>query len=750
MLPVARMRALSVDAATRRAGDLAKMSDARRLATLVAFATIAARRAQDDALEHFDRLHSELQLRVSKQGERERLRDGQELDRAGLTLAGACRYLLQAPASEPIADAVFAHVERSTLADAVAAVERLARSPDDRARELILTRYRSVHRYLPLLLEAIEFQATDAGEPILDALDALRDRGRRRFSTGELPSAFIPPAWRRLAQPEPGRIDRAAYTMCALEALRDGLRHRDIYIAASERYGDPGTSLLDDHAWQASRVDVCCSLSLPQAPGPFLERLGDELDAAYRRTIEALHADHPLHQLAAGRLAIEQLDALPEPDSLLALRAEINQRLPDADLPDLLLEIATKTGFLDGFTHQHDHHARLSDLNISVCAVLVAQACNVGYQPLIDESIPSREARLKYVARHYIRPETLIAANARIVDHHARLELVTRWGGGEVASIDGLRFVVPNRTIHAGFNRRYYHRRRGVTALTTTADHHVAIHTVIVPGTQPDALYLLDGLLDPQTSVRPREIVTDTAGYTDIIFGLFRLLGYQFSPRLADAGGARFWRLDPVADYGPLNQLARHRINPTLIANYWDDLLRLAGSLLQRHSTGSQLMRALRSHTRHLSNLARAIAQIGRAAKTIHLLDYCNDETLRRRILAQLNRGESRHGLAREVFHGRRGELRQPYHQGQEEQLTALGLVVNCIALYNTIYTQRALDHLHETRHTLRDEDIERLSPLTHHHITLTGRYRIALPDPLRDRAAYRSLKAAPSDAAAA
>jgi len=272
--------------------------------------------------------------------------------------------------------------------------------------------------------------------------------------------------------------------------------------------------------------------------------------------------------------------------------------------------------------------------------------------------------------------------------------------------------VVPNRTIHAGFNRRYYHRRRGVTALTTTADHHSTLHTVVVPGTQPDALYLLDGLLDPQTSVRPRAVMTDTAGYTDVVFGLFRLLGYQFSPRLADAGGARFWRLDPIADYGPLNQLARHRLNPTLIAEHYDDLLRVAGSLLQRHTTGSQLMRALRSHTRHLSTLARAIAQVGRAAKTIHLLDYCNDETLRRRILAQLNRGETRHALAREVFHGRRGELRQPYRQGQEEQLTALGLVVNCIALYNTIYTQRALDQLTASGHAIRDEDIERLGPL--------------------------------------
>ena len=100
--------------------------------------------------------------------------------------------------------------------------------------------------------------------------------------------------------------------------------------------------------------------------------------------------------------------------------------------------------------------------------------------------------------------------------------------------------------------------------------------------------------------------------------------------------------------------------------------------------------------------------------------------------------------------HGRCGELRQPYHQGGEEQLTALGLVVNCIALYNTIYTQRALDHLHATWHAIRDEDIELLSPLTHDHITLTGRYHIALPAPLRDRTAYRPLKMAPSDAAAA
>jgi len=125
-------------------------------------------------------------------------------------------------------------------------------------------------------------------------------------------------------------------------------------------------------------------------------------------------------------------------------------------------------------------------------------------------------------------------------------------------------------------------------------------------------------------------------------------------------------------------------------------------------------------------------------------------EHFRRRILIQLNRGEGRHGLSRDVCHGRRGELRQPYREGQEEQLGALGLIVNTIVVYNTIYTQRALDHIAATTGSEpRDEDIERLSPLGSDHATLTGRYRVLLPAPLHDRAAYRPLNTPESARAA-
>ena len=41
-------------------------------------------------------------------------------------------------------------------------------------------------------------------------------------------------------------------------------------------------------------------------------------------------------------------------------------------------------------------------------------------------------------------------------------------------------------------------------------------------------------------------------------------------------------------------------------------------------------------------------------------------------------------------------------------------------------------------------------STLGHNHITLTGRYRIAAPDPLHDRSAYRLPKSSAAAAAVA
>ena len=131
------------------------------------------------------------------------------------------------------------------------------------------------------------------------------------------------------------------------------------------------------------------------------------------------------------------------------------------------------------------------------------------------------------------------------------------------------------------------------------------------------------------------------------MFGAFWLLGYRFSPRLADLGDARLWRLDRSADYGVLNSLARNRINRELIARNWDDLLRLAGSLKMSTVGAVELLRSLQGGGR-VSTLGRALTELGRGPKTLHLLSYFDDEDHRRYIGRHLTRHESGHKLARE------------------------------------------------------------------------------------------------------
>ena len=120
---------------------------------------------------------------------------------------------------------------------------------------------------------------------------------------------------------------------------------------------------------------------------------------------------------------------------------------------------------------------------------------------------------------------TLTAANAKLVTAQNDIDLVRAWGSGEVASADGLRFVVPIRTIHSGPNPRYFGRERGVTYYNMTSDQYTGLNGVVVPGTLRDSLVLLSVVLEQETELKPVEIMTDTGAYTDAIEPLAKLSG---------------------------------------------------------------------------------------------------------------------------------------------------------------------------------------------------------------------------------
>ena len=355
--------------------------------------------------------------------------------------------------------------------------------------------------------------------------------------------------------------------------------------------------------------------------------------------------------------------------------------------------------------------------------------------------------RLSHADQNYVRADTHAAANVELILAQGKVPIAQAWGGGLLASVDGMRFVVPVRTLNARPSPKYFGYKRGLTWLNAVNDQVAGIGAQVVSGTPRDSLHILDVLLNLDAGPKPDLVATDEAAYSDMVFGVFRMLGYRFSPRISDIGDTRYWRAewpaDPAADYGSLNAIARNKVNLARIVEHWPDMLRLAGSLVTHQVRAYDVLRMLARDGRP-TPLGAAFTEYGRIAKTLHLLAMIDpvDDTHRRSVNTQTTVQESRHGLARKVFHGQRGQIHQAYREGQEDQLGALGIVVNAITLWNTRYLDAAVTQLRDGGYPVQDQDVARLSPLGYAHLNELGRYSFpTLPPgsglrPLRDPAA--------------
>jgi len=83
------------------------------------------------------------------------------------------------------------------------------------------------------------------------------------------------------------------------------------------------------------------------------------------------------------------------------------------------------------------------------------------------------------------------------------------------------------------------------------------------------------------------------------------------------------------------------------------------------------------------TQLGDAMAVYGRIFKTLHVLTFADDPDYAASSRACATCRKAATTLARHIFHGRRGELHRAYHTGMEGTLGALGLVLNCVTLWN-------------------------------------------------------------------
>jgi TnpA family transposase len=159
-----------------------------------------------------------------------------------------------------------------------------------------------------------------------------------------------------------------------------------------------------------------------------------------------------------------------------------------------------------------------------------------------------------------------------------------------------------------------------------------------------------------------------------------------------------------------------------ILVEQWDQLVRIAASLKDRLTAAHVIMQRL-TGAGPADRVAKALTALGRVAKTTHILRYIHEEPLRRKVQLQLNRGEFRHILAKWLFFANQGAFRSGDYEEIMNKASCLSLLSNAVLIWNTVQIDRIVGQLRTAGHVVLDEDLARVSPLLHAHITPNGSY---------------------------
>lgn len=196
---------------------------------------------------------------------------------------------------------------------------------------------------------------------------------------------------------------------------------------------------------------------------------------------------------------------------------------------------------------------------------------------------------------------------------------------------------------------------------------------------------MLDGLFYHETDLTPIHHYVDTGGYQDILWGACHLLGFSLEPRIRDIGDMRLFRMRrKVDEYPHIAPLFTDAINQRAVRENWESVLRAMASIYFGVVPASRLLRKL-SAFQPEGGLAKALLQVGRIAKTLHLLPYFIRRERRQRVQAGLNRQEGFHALIGALVVGPR-EPRLRDLADQLNRASCLQLLTAMVVTWNGLF----------------------------------------------------------------
>ncbi len=201
---------------------------------------------------------------------------------------------------------------------------------------------------------------------------------------------------------------------------------------------------------------------------------------------------------------------------------------------------------------------------------------------------------------------------------------------------DEQKFEVAVESINIKYSFKYFGQSKGVSVYIFIDERHLLFHSSAISSAEREAAFVIDGLMHNEV-VKSDIHLSDTHGYSEIVFGVSFLLGFTFAPRIKNFGKQRLYSFEKRKSYEELDYeiLPDGYIDAEIIAENWDMILRFIATIKLKHTTALQLFRRLNSYSKQ-HPLYHAIKKFGKIPKSDFLLCYMDDAALRQAIEIQL------------------------------------------------------------------------------------------------------------------
>jgi TnpA family transposase len=717
--------------------ELRRHPEAARLTWLAVFVHLRSRTLTDGLIDLLIETIHRIGARAEHRVDRELLDDLKRVAGKQNLLFNVAGAALENP-DGIVRDVVFPVVGEQILRDLVKEAKATGPTYRTTLRTVIRNSYKGHYRRMvPQILQRLEFRSNNEHHrPVLSALDLLKRYADSRLQT--FPAEEVVPIddivrglWRDAVVEKDAegrqRINRITYEICVLEALREKLRCKEVWVVGADRYRNPDEDLPAD--FEARRIAYYQALKLPLDADRFIA----DLQAEMREALRILDAGMPATRLVwigrkrkkDGWITVTPFDPQPEPANLIALKAEIVATWPMTNLLDMLKETDFRLNFTDVLKSSTAYETLdRSVLRPRLLLGLNGVGTNAGFQRMAGLRSGTTAKDLAYVRRRYMTIDGLRQAIGVVADGtlHARDPRI--WGDGTTAcASDSKHFGAWDQNLTTQWHVRY--GGRGVMIYWHVDKNSLCIHSQLKSPSSSEVASMIEGVVHHCTEMEVDRQYVDSHGQSTVAFAFCRLLGFQLMPRLKAIHVQKLSRPDvgqPDA-YPNLQAILTRPIDWDLVRQQYDQMVKYVTAVrLGTAETESILRRFVRSNIQHPTY--KAFSELGRAVKTIFLCQYLHSEALRREINEGLNVVEQWNSANDFIFFARRGEMVSNRREDHEISMLGLHLLQNCMVYINTLMLQQVLAQP-QWSGNLTARDLRALTPLIWEHVNPYGRFEL-------------------------